>query len=130
MGQHLFDPDLDEADPGHDRGRVCKAHDQGLTDELVITDAEGNANTQITQIQSMIDADVDGIVVIAGSATALDRVIEQACGKGIAVVNVDSLVTTDQLTAKINTDSNAWGRLGEEWLVEQLGGEGKIIVIE
>ena len=107
----------------------AKLKDQGLTDQLVITDAEGNANTQITQIQSMIDADVDGIVVIAGSATALDRVIEQACEKGIAVVNVDSLVTTDQLTAKINTDSQAWGRLGAEWLVEQLGGEGKIIVM-
>jgi ribose transport system substrate-binding protein len=103
--------------------------DQGLTDELVITDAEGNANTQITQIQSMIDADVDGIVVIAGSATALDRVIEQACEKGIAVVNVDSLVNTDPLTAKVNTDSQAWGRLGAEWLVEQLGGKGKIIVM-
>ena len=87
----------------------AKLKDQGLTDELVITDAEGNANTQITQIQSMIDADVDGIVVIAGSATALDRVIEQACEKGIAVVNVDSLVTTDQLTAKINTDSQRLG---------------------
>ncbi len=66
--------------------------EQGLTDEFVITDAEGNANTQITQIQSMIDADVDGIVVIAGSSTALDRVIAQACEKGIAVINVDSLV--------------------------------------
>ena len=44
-----------------------------------VTDAEGNANTQIAQIQSMIDADVDVIVVIAGSSTALNRVIEQAC---------------------------------------------------
>src|ERR671928_58681 len=32
---------------------------KGLTDRLMITDAEGNANTQISQIQSMIDADVD-----------------------------------------------------------------------
>src|SRR3954454_1251297 len=40
---------------------------KGMVDKLVITDAEGNANTQITQIQSMIDADIDAIVVIAGS---------------------------------------------------------------
>ena len=45
----------------------------------MITDAEGNANTQIKQIQSMIDADVDAIVLIAGSATALDRVVADAC---------------------------------------------------
>lgn len=103
--------------------------EQGLTDEFVVTDAEGNANTQITQIQSMIDADVDGIVVIAGSSTALDRVIAQACEKGIAVVNVDSLVETDEITAKINTNSAMWGQLAAEWMVEQLGGEGQVIIM-
>ncbi|MFO1039412.1 MAG: ABC transporter substrate-binding protein [Geminicoccaceae bacterium] len=102
---------------------------KGLVDKLVITDAEGNANTQITQIQSMIDADVDAIVVIAGSSTALNRVIDQACEKGIAVANVDSLVTTDNLTVKINTDSNKWGTQAAEFLVGQLGGKGKIIIM-
>src|SRR5689334_2294003 len=60
---------------------------KNLASKLTITDAEGNANTQITQIQSMIDANLDAILVEAGSATALNRVIEQACEKGIAVVN-------------------------------------------
>lgn len=101
----------------------------GLVDSLVITDAEGNANNQITQIQSMIDADIDAIVVIAGSSTALNRVIEQACEKGIAVANIDSLVTTDELTVKINTDSQKWGTLAAEFIAKELGGEGKIIIM-
>src|SRR5262245_47172289 len=102
---------------------------KGLTDRLMITDAEGNANTQIAQIQSMIDADIDAIVLIAGSATALDRVVASACEKGIVVINFDSLVTTDQLTAKVNTDSAAWGRQAAEFLVKELGGKGKILVM-
>ena len=102
---------------------------QGLVDKLVITDAEGNANNQIAQIQSMIDADVDAIVIIAGSSTALNRVIEQACEKGIAVANVDSLVTTDQLTVKINTDSHKWGQQAAEFIAKQLDGKGKIIIM-
>ena len=102
---------------------------QGLVDKLVVTDAEGNANNQLAQIQSMIDADVDAIVIIAGSSTALNRVIEQACQKGIAVANVDSLVTTDQLTVKINTDSHKWGRQAAEFIAKQLGGKGKIIIM-
>lgn len=102
---------------------------EGLVDELMITDAQGNAQTQIQQIQSMIDADVDAIVVIAGSSTALDRVIEDACAAGIAVVNFDSLVSTDAVTAKINTDSLAWGTQAAQWMVEQLGGSGKIIIM-
>ncbi|MCF3640398.1 ABC transporter substrate-binding protein [Rhizobium sp. TRM95111] len=102
---------------------------QGLVDSLMITDAQGNAQTQIQQIQSMIDADVDAIVVIAGSSTALDRVISDACDKGIAVVNFDSLVETDKVTAKINTDSNEWGKTAAQWMVDQLGGKGKIIIM-
>jgi ribose transport system substrate-binding protein len=102
---------------------------KGLVDSYVVTDAEGNANTQIAQIQSMIDADVDAIVVIAGSSTALNRVIEQACEKGIAVANVDSLVTTDQLTVKINTDSNKWGTQAAEFLIGAMGGKGNIIIM-
>ena len=56
---------------------------QGLVSKLMITDAQGNANTQIQQIQSMIDADVDAIILIAGSSTAPARVIADACAKGI-----------------------------------------------
>ena len=101
----------------------------GLVKDLMITDAQGNAQTQIQHIQSMIDANIDAIIVIAGSSTALDRVISDACDKGIAIVNFDSLVTTDNVTAKINTDSNEWGANAASWMVEKLGGKGKIIIM-
>ncbi|MFZ5676486.1 MAG: ABC transporter substrate-binding protein [Pseudomonadota bacterium] len=102
---------------------------KGLVDKLVITDAQGDANVQIQQIQSMIDADVDAIILIAGSSTAPARVVADACAKGIAVINFDSLVDTDEVTAKINTDSNEWGDTAAKWLIGQLGGKGKILVL-
>src|SRR5580658_9106376 len=102
---------------------------RGLVESLTITDAQGNANTQIQQIQSMIDAKLDAIIVDAGSATALDRVIADACSKGIAVTNFDSLVDTNDLTTKIDTDQNQWGKLAAEWLIKQLNGKGAILVL-
>ena len=102
---------------------------KGLVSNLVITDAQGNANTQIQQIQSMIDSKIDAILVDAGSATALDRVIADACSKGIAVLNFDSLVDTDELTAKIDTDQVEWGKEAAEWMIKTLGGKGKIIIM-
>jgi ribose transport system substrate-binding protein len=107
-------------------GELKKA---GLVKDLMITDAQGNAQTQIQHIQSMIDANVDAIIVIAGSSNALDRVISDACEKGIAIINFDSLVNTDNVTAKINTDSNEWGATAAKWMVDQLGGKGKIIIM-
>jgi ribose transport system substrate-binding protein len=108
---------------------VATLKKDGLVKDLMITDAQGNAQTQIQQIQSMIDANLDAIIVEAGSSTALDRVITDACSKGIAVVNFDSLVDTPNLTAKINTDSNEWGTKAAQWLVDQLHGKGKIIIM-
>lgn len=102
---------------------------EGRVKDLMVTDAQGNAQTQIQQIQSMIDANVDAIIVIAGSSSALDRVVSDACDKGIAVINFDSLVNTDKVTSKINTDSNEWGSKAAQWMVDQLGGKGKIIVM-
>ena len=110
-------------------GTVDALKKQGLADRLVITDAQGNASTQIQQIQSMIDQKLDAIVVEAGSATALDRVVADACDKGIVVTNFDSEVDTNHLTSKINTDQGAWGRQAAEWLVGALHGKGKIIVM-
>ncbi|MBV8696735.1 ABC transporter substrate-binding protein [Bradyrhizobium sp.] len=102
---------------------------QGLVSKLVVTDAQGDANTQIQQIQSMIDSNVDAIILIAGSSTAPGRVIADACAKGIAVINFDSLVDTDEVTAKINTDSAQWGASAAKFLVDAIGGKGKILVL-
>src|ERR1700692_2340250 len=98
---------------------------QGLIDSLTITDAQGNANTQIQQIQSMIDAKIAAIIPEPGWATALDRVIADACSKGIAVTNFDSLVDTKDLTTKIDTDQTQWGKLAAEWLPQQHKRQGK-----
>lgn len=102
---------------------------EGLVDELVVTDAQGDANVQIQQIQSMIDADVDAIILIAGSSSAPARVLADACAKGIAIINFDSLVDTDEVTAKVNTDSAQWGEQAAKFLVEAIGGKGNVIVL-
>ena len=102
---------------------------QGLVDKLVVTDAQGDANVQIQQIQSMIDADVDAIILIAGSSTAPARVLADACAKGIAIINFDSLVDTADVTAKVNTDSAQWGEQAAQFLVDAIGGKGKILIL-
>ena len=102
---------------------------QGLVDKLVVTDAQGDANVQIQQIQSMIDSDVDAIILIAGSSTAPARVLADACAKGIAIINFDSLVDTDKVTAKVNTDSSQWGDQAAKFLINAIGGKGKILIL-
>ncbi len=101
----------------------------GLTIDFQVFDANGDTATQIAQIQTMIDQQYDINLLIAGSATALDQVVEKATAAGMITVNWDSLVTTDQLTAKVFEDQEEWGRMTAQWMVEKLGGNGKILAI-
>ena len=108
---------------------IAELKKQGLVKDLVVTDAQGDANVQIQQIQSMIDSNIDAIILIAGSSTAPGRVVADACAKGIAIINFDSLVDSDQVTAKINTDSAQWGAGAAKFLIDSIGGKGKIIIL-
>jgi ribose transport system substrate-binding protein len=101
----------------------------GMEIEFQVFDANGDTATQIAQIQTMIDQQYDICLLIAGSATALDQVVGSAHDAGVIVVNWDSLVTTDRLTAKVNTDQTEWGRMTAQWMVDQLGGQGQILAI-
>jgi ribose transport system substrate-binding protein len=108
---------------------IARLTELGAEIEFQVFDANGDTATQIAQIQTMIDQQYDICLLIAGSATALDQVVESAHEAGVIVVNWDSTVSTDQLTAIINTDQDQWGRMTASWLVDQLGGSGRILVI-
>ena len=102
---------------------------EGLVKDFTIQNANGNVTQQIQQIQAMIDANTDVIIVDAGSPSALDRVVAQACKKGIAVVSFDSPINTNQLTTKIEVSAKAWGDTTAHWLIDQLKGKGDILVL-
>ncbi len=101
----------------------------GLVKDFTIQNANGNVTQQIQQIQAMIDANTDVIIVDAGSPTALDRVVSQACRKGIAVTSFDSPIEAKNITTDIEVSAQSWGEASADWLIKKLGGKGKILVL-
>ena len=108
---------------------IKRLTDAGATIDFQVFDANGDTATQIAQIQTMIDQQYDICLLIAGSATALDQVVESAHNAGVIVVNWDSLVSTDQLTAIVFEDQVEWGRITGQWMVDAIGGSGPILAI-
>jgi len=66
----------------------------GTLKDYIVSDATGNTASQIQQIQNMIAAKVDAIVIDANSETALNPSIEAAHKAGIVVVAFDNTVTS------------------------------------
>ncbi|MEZ5934079.1 MAG: sugar ABC transporter substrate-binding protein [Alphaproteobacteria bacterium] len=96
--------------------------------DLQVQVAGPNAQRQIQQINSMVQAGADAIVTFPISPTALNNVVKNACDKGVTVFAYDAEIT-EPCAYNIHIDQLEAGRVTAEWLVEQLGGKGNIVVI-
>ncbi|QWW19590.1 substrate-binding domain-containing protein [Schaalia sp. 19OD2882] len=101
---------------------------QGLVKELVLENADADANGQIQQIRNLINKRVDVIIVDPNSATALSAVFEEAVGQGIKVYAIDQAVESTKVT-NIGIDQKELGKASAEWFAEQVGEGAEIAVV-
>lgn len=101
----------------------------GEIDDVIITQSNNDAQTQISNVQSLIARGVDAIIVTPISPEGIAPVLAQAEGAGITVVLSASGADTDAYTSYVNVDDNDFGATGAEWLVDKLGGQGRIIAL-
>lgn len=96
--------------------------------DLKVQVAGPNAQRQIQQINAMVQAGADAIVIFPISPTALNSVVKNACAKGVLVFAYDAEIT-EPCAYNISIDQHEAGRVTAEWLVKKLGGKGEIIAI-
>ncbi|MGV3550956.1 substrate-binding domain-containing protein [Rhizobium sp.] len=97
--------------------------------EMLVSDAGGDVNRQVADIESFIARGVDALLVAPGSEVALNGALEKAYDAGIPVIIFSSNATPKNYTVKLLADDAQFGRDGAKYLVEALGGKGNIISI-
>ena len=90
---------------------------------------EDDRESQIAVIEDFITRGVDGIVVAPLDSSALVAPIEEAIGKGIPVVIIDSGLNSDKYVSFVATDNYKGGNLGGEHLAKLLGGKGRVVLL-
>lgn len=85
---------------------------------------------QIQDIENMMTQGVDGLVVLATESAPLTPVAKQAHENGILIVNVDRGFLEPVADVFLEGDNVSFGRKSAEFIVERLGGTGKIVVLE
>lgn len=98
--------------------------------EYYITNADNDVNKQISDIEDLIAKDIDLLLLQPISPVAVAPIIEEAHERGIVVVTCASPLDTDAYDASVISKDYDFGRIGAEWLVEALGGEGNIIILD
>jgi ribose transport system substrate-binding protein len=96
--------------------------------DLQVQVAGPNAQRQIQQINAMVQAGAQAIVIFPISPTALNAAVKNACDKGVLVFAYDAEIT-EPCAYNISIDQEEAGRVTAEWLVKKLNGKGNIIAI-
>ena len=96
--------------------------------QFIHVDAGGDAPTQIANIEDLISKKVDAIIIDPASPTAIAPVVEKAYAAGIVTIVSKSGIATDKYTAFQNNDEIQFGALGAQWLVDQMGGKGGVVL--
>ncbi|WP_374385088.1 sugar ABC transporter substrate-binding protein [Dongia sp.] len=84
------------------------------------------AQKQIQQIDAMVQAGAQAIIVYPISPTALNASIKNACDKGVVVFAYDSSVT-EPCAYNVVTDQVALATESAEWVAEKMGHKGNLI---
>ncbi|MFG0331402.1 MAG: ABC transporter substrate-binding protein [Phycisphaerales bacterium] len=85
---------------------------------------------QISDIETMMAQGIDAIVILATESAPLTPVAKEAHERGIFIVNVDRGFLEPVADLFIEGDNEAFGRKSAEFMVDKLGGEGKIVILE
>lgn len=119
------------------QGIEDEANRLGVKVDIYASNTEDDTEGQVTLLENAISKGYKAIGVAPISDVNLNNAIADATAKGIYIVDIDEKINMEALVdlggasyAYVATDNIAVGRTGAEYLIELIGGEGEVAIIE
>lgn len=110
------------------KAAAAEAEAQGV--ELIdMTASSPDSAAQKDAVDRAIDMGVDGIIIGSVDNRAFDASLDAAAKKGIPVVAVDTAIDHDHVSSLVQTDNLSAAGIAGDYIVEQLGGEGTVLIL-
>ena len=109
-------------------GAEAKAKEMGAT--LTVIDAQDDAAKQASDVEDLIQQDVDLILINPTDSSAVVAAVESANNAGIPVITVDRSAEGGEVISHIASDNKAGGELAGQYLVELVGEGAKVVELE
>ena len=107
---------------------VAKAEELGV--KLLMYDARGDVNQQISDVETMIAQGVDAIVVIPQSVEGSAPVVQMCNDAGIPIIIDNGDIADNNYTAFVGCTDQQSGEILGQWFVDNLAEGSKICIIE
>jgi ribose transport system substrate-binding protein len=98
--------------------------------DFIYTDAQGETSLQAHHIEKLAEQGVDLIITSPRDQDALTPVIEQVYRQGVPVILLSRSISNDSYTSFVTLNNRAIAQSAARYLVEQLEGRGKILMLE
>lgn len=100
-----------------------------VIEELLYADAQASADIQVPQVEDLLAQEPDALILVPMGAAALSAPVERAMAQGVPVILCASTVDTDNFVTEVGTNLYASGAYLAQYLVDQLGGEGSVVLM-
>jgi ribose transport system substrate-binding protein len=108
----------------------AKAKAKELNVDIITLDSQDDSATEMSNVEDLINQDVDLIMINPTDSDAVKSAVESANKADIPVITLDRGANGGEVISHIASDNVAGGRLAGEYIVEQLGGKGKMVELE
>ncbi|MEL7654485.1 MAG: ribose ABC transporter substrate-binding protein RbsB [Bacillota bacterium] len=109
-------------------GAQAKADELGAT--LVVLDSQDDSATEMSNVEDLITQGVDLIMINPTDSDAVGNAVIAANEAGIPVITLDRAANSGEVVAHIASDNVAGGKMAGEFMIEKLGGAGKVVELE
>ena len=104
-----------------------EAKDKDVTFYVV---AASSGTKQVGDVEDLMVKGIDALVILPHNPSTLQKVVEEVYASGIYTVVVDRERPKPAQHVFIAGDNPGLGKVGAEWLAEEMGGKGKLVVLE
>ncbi len=98
--------------------------------ELLWNAANLDVNTQANQMDQLINAGVDAIVVVPVQADSLQPQVAAAKAKGVPIIPVNAELNNPDISGNVQPDDVKAGEAEMQMMADKLGGKGNIVVLQ
>lgn len=98
--------------------------------EIVFKNAQNETLTQVAHVEEFVAAEVDLLIVSPLEGVPLTESVAAAYEAGIPVIVLDRELVGKKYTCFIGGDNVEIGRLVGKWLIDELGGKGRVVELK
>lgn len=109
-------------------GAEAAAEEAGF--EITTADAQNDAATQVSDIEDLLQQEIDVLLVNPTDSAAVVSAIESANDSGVPVITVDRTADGGDVVTHIASDNVAGGEMAGNFIAEQLNEEGQVVELE